>query len=140
VTSATLVGSVPAAVAGGAAVLLFYLIGLTYTARFETVGAVRNVWPLVCLAAPFVFRIPAVRTGAFGTLLYVGAFAWVLACLSHLGWRRRTDVPRAVVGMIAGIALVDALAIATYGSVGLALAAACGFALTLALQRWVPGT
>jgi len=78
--------------------------------------------------------------GSFGTLLYVGAFACVLACLSHLGWRRRTDVPRAVVGMIAGIALVDALAIATSGSVGLALAATGGFALTLALQRWVPGT
>jgi len=43
VTAATLVGSVPAAVAGGAAVLFLYLIGLTYTARFETAGAVWTV-------------------------------------------------------------------------------------------------
>jgi 4-hydroxybenzoate polyprenyltransferase len=64
----------------------------------------------------------------------------VLACVSHLGWRARVDVPRAVVGMIAGIALVDAMAIATFGSSSLALVAVGCFGLTVVLQRWVPGT
>jgi 4-hydroxybenzoate polyprenyltransferase len=138
--AATLVGTVPSLVVGGGVVLLFYLVGLTYTARFETVGAVRNVWPLACLAVPFLIWSLAMRTGWPGTALYVGTLGWVLTCISHLGWRTRVDVSRAVVGMIAGIALVDALAMASFGSMGLALVAVGCFLLTLALQRWVPGT
>jgi 4-hydroxybenzoate polyprenyltransferase len=138
-TAATLTGTVPGSVVAGGGVLLCYLIGLTYTARFETAGAVRNVWPLACLAMPFVFWSPA-GAGALGVLLYGGAAAWVLGCVAHLGWRSRVDVPRAVVGMIAGIALVDALAMASVGSLGPALFALGCFGLTLGLQRWVPGT
>ncbi len=82
----------------------------------------------------------AIRTGALGALLHAATVAWVLACVSHLGWRSTVDVPRAVVGMIAGIALVDGLALVAGGHTVLALVAVGCFALTLALQRWVPGT
>lgn len=139
-TAAALTGRLANPVVGGAGILLFYLIGLTYVARQEIVGAVRNVWPLACLGVPFVFWSLAIRSGTFGAALFGGAVAWVFACISHLGWRATVDVPRAVVGMIAGIALVDALALATWGRPGLAAIAVACFVLTLALQRWVPGT
>ena len=54
--------------------------------------------------------------------------------------RRPGDVPRAVVSLIAGIALLDAVLIAAAGAPGVAWLAVAGFVLTLALQRLVPGT
>jgi 4-hydroxybenzoate polyprenyltransferase len=49
-------------------------------------------------------------------------------------------VPRAVVSLIAGISLVDALFLASAGAL-LATAAAIGcFIATLLTQRWVSGT
>jgi 4-hydroxybenzoate polyprenyltransferase len=51
------------------------------------------------------------------------------------------DIPRGVVGLIAGISLVDAWLIATTGApVIVAIACVGGFVLTLILQRFVPGT
>jgi 4-hydroxybenzoate polyprenyltransferase len=139
-TGVALMGTLPAPVAGAAAVQLFYLIGLTYVARQERLGSVASFGPLGCLVVPFAVWSLGLRQGAYGLTIYVGAVLWVLACLSHLGWRARVDVPRAVVGLIAGIALVDALALVSFGHTALALAAVAAFALTLALQRWVSGT
>ncbi len=78
--------------------------------------------------------------GGAPALLYVGCLAWVVFALSHFGWQRRVDVPRTVVSLIAGIALVDGLALAGAGHPHALLLGALGFALTLAMQRWVPGT
>lgn len=139
-TAATLTGTVSYHVTGGAIVLLAYLIGLTYVARQENLGEVRNMWPLACLALPFVAAIGMTLGSGTETALYVGSAAWVVFALSHLGWQRRVDVPRTVVSLIAGIALVDGLAIAGAGHLELALACVVAFALTLGLQRWVPGT
>lgn len=63
--------------------------------------------------------------------IYVIALTWV-AKAANLGY--------AVPWMLAGICLVDAAMIASLGVPQLALAAAAGFPLTLALQRAVPGT
>ena len=55
--------------------------------------------------------------------------------------RAKGDIPRAVVSLIAGISLLDALLIAGAGSVlGLAAIALAGFGITLFLQRYVAGT
>ncbi len=139
-TAAALTGGVPSAVAIGAVVLLAYLIGLTYVARQENLGEVRNMWPLACLALPFLVWIGSAFAGGVATVLYVGFLAWVSFALSHLGWQARVDVPRTVVSLIAGIALLDGLAVAGAGHASLALLCVAAFALTLALQRWVPGT
>jgi 4-hydroxybenzoate polyprenyltransferase len=139
-TAATLTGAVAYDVTRGGLVLLAYLIGLTYVARQENLGEVRNMWPLACLALPFVAALGLAFGSGVGTLLWVGGVAWVVFALSHLGWQRRVDVPRTVVSLIAGIALVDGLAIAGAGHGELALACVVAFALTLGLQRWVPGT
>ena len=66
--------------------------------------------------------------------------AWVLYALTL--WRRRKpgDVPRAVVSLIAGISLLDAMLLTGAGAMTLAWFAAAAFVLTLLLQRWVSGT
>ena len=65
---------------------------------------------------------------------------WVGVALWFLQRRRPGDVPRAVVSLIAGIALLDAVLIAAAGAPGIAWLAVAGFVLTLGLQRLVPGT
>ncbi|MGH7266174.1 MAG: UbiA family prenyltransferase [Candidatus Rokuibacteriota bacterium] len=132
-------GRVSAAVVGGAAALLAYLIGLTYVARQENLTEVRNVWPLLFLAAPFLYAVPAAAGGGAAAVVYAGFLAWVVHAVSLLR-RARPDIRRAVVSLIAGISLLDALLIAGAGQTAAAAAALVGFALTLALQRWVPGT
>ncbi len=64
----------------------------------------------------------------------------VLIALRLLFRRNKGDVPKAVVTMIAGISLYDAVLIAGMGQGGLALLAVAGFAVTMALQRVVSGT
>jgi 4-hydroxybenzoate polyprenyltransferase len=132
-------GRLSGAVVGGAAALLAYLIGLTYVAKQENLLEVRNVWPLLFLAAPFLYAVPAAAGGEAATAVYVAFLAWVAYAVSLLR-RARPDIRRAVVSLIAGISLLDALLIAGTGQTAAAVVALAGFALTLALQRWVPGT
>ena len=131
---------VPQALWWGSLALLCYLIGLTYIAKQETLARVENLWPLLFLAAPVVYGawlIAATPPAAPYWVLFCG---WMLVALWFLRRRRRGDIPRAVVSLIAGISLLDALLIAGAGSPGLALAALAGFGVTLFLQRYVAGT
>jgi len=73
-------------------------------------------------------------------LLLAALVCWILVALYLLKRRAKGDVPRAVVSLIAGIALVDALFLATAGAIAACIGAVVCFALTLALQRWVSGT
>ncbi len=95
-------GHLGAAVAIGAVVLLSYLIGLTYAAKQESLAEVRNLWPLLFLAAPFVYGIPALTGGGAGAALYLGFLAWVGYAVWLLVRPGRANFPRAVVSFIAG--------------------------------------
>jgi len=132
--------ALPAPLWSGALLLLCYLIGLTYVAKQETLGEVRNLWPLLFLAAPLVYAIAVAPRSVLGALLCVMFVLWVGVALWFLRRRRPGDVPRAVVSLIAGIALLDAVLIAAAGAPGVAWLAVGGFVLTLGLQRLVPGT
>jgi 4-hydroxybenzoate polyprenyltransferase len=134
------VGHVGPAVAGGAAVLLSYLIGLTYIAKQENLREVRHLWPLAFLCAPFVYAWPTLLGGGTGAILYSGLLVWAAYAAAWLVRSGRRDIRRAVVSLIAGISLLDALLIAGAGDPARAAWAVLGFLLTLALQRWVPGT
>jgi 4-hydroxybenzoate polyprenyltransferase len=124
----------------GALLLLCYLIGLTYVAKQETLGEVRNLWPLLFLGAPLVYALAAALRGPTATVLGAAFVLWVGVALWLLRRRQPGDVPRAVVSLIAGIALLDAVLIAGAGEIGIAWLAVAGFLLTLALQRFVAGT
>lgn len=130
----------PSALWTGALLLLCYLIGLTYVAKQENLGEVRNLWPLLFLAAPLVYALMEAPADLTSGVIFVLFAIWVGVALWFL-WRRRPgDVPRAVVSLIAGISLLDAVLIAAAGAPGIAWLAVAGFVLTLALQRLVPGT
>ena len=128
------------AVWGGAVVLLSYLIGLTYVAKQENLTEVRHLWPLAFLGAPFLYAWRSLLDAGAGAILYLAVLGWVVFAVSLLVRPRRRDIRRAVVSLIAGISLLDALLIAGAGEPARALWAVAGFALTLAFQRWVPGT
>jgi len=120
--------SPPVAVWWAAVLLLCYLIGLTYVAKQETLGVVRNLWPLGFLALPLAYAALAAGNGLASALLFVALTGWVVYAL-HFLWRRRPgDVPRAVVSLIAGISLLDAVFIAAFGNALLACfaVAVCG--------------
>jgi 4-hydroxybenzoate polyprenyltransferase len=130
----------PAALYIAAAVLLCYLIGLTYAAKQEHLNELGSAWPLAFLAVPFVYGL-WLATAQPSVLLVLMPFAgWVLYALRLLARRAKGDVPRAVVSLIAGISLLDAMLLAGHGVWRAAVLAVAAFACTLALQRWVSGT
>lgn len=140
VTAALVVsGRIATPVLAGAAALLCYLIGLTYVAKQENLARFRNAWPLLFLAAPFLYAMPIVLDTVGAALLYVGFLAWVGYSLSFLR-PRRMNIPGAVVRLLAGICLLDALLIAGANEPLLAAAAIGGFILTRILQGYVAGT
>jgi 4-hydroxybenzoate polyprenyltransferase len=133
-------GSVGPAVAGGAAALLCYLIGLTYVAKQENLTEVRNLWPVAFLAVPFLYALPSLGAAGAGGIFYPAFLAWIAYALWWLVRPGRRDIRRAVVSLIAGISLLDAVLIAGTGDPVGAAWTVLGFALTLVLQRVVPGT
>ena len=124
----------------GALVMLCYLIGLTYTAKQENLGEVKNLWPLALLVAPLLYGLMKSITD-FQVLPAVIILAlWSGFSLYIVKRRNKGDIPKAVVSMIAGISLVDALLISTVSSLPIASIAVAAFCLTLFLQRYIAGT
>lgn len=149
VTAALAAGGVPGlvlsleprpSVVGGAFVLLLYIVGLTCLARQENLRQVGSWWPLLALVAPFVYVAPRLVHEPGAVYFFVLFLGWTAYTVALLAWRRPQGIRRAVVGLIAGVSLLDALLIAATGAYGLAVLAAFGFVLTLMLQRWAPGT
>lgn len=124
----------------GAGLLLCYLIGLTYVAKQENLGEVKNLWPLLFLAAPVLAGVGLLLARPATAVFWLAFVAWMGVALWFVKRRKAGDIPRAVVGLIAGISLLDATLIAGSGAPGLAILAVAGFGLTLALQRLVSGT
>jgi 4-hydroxybenzoate polyprenyltransferase len=140
ITAALVVsGRIATPVLAGAAALLSYLIGLTYVAKQENLARFRNAWPLLFLAIPFIYAMPIVMDTVGGALLYLGFLGWVGYSLAFLR-PRRMNIPGAVVRLLAGICLLDALLIAGANEPGLAVAAIGGFILTRILQAYIAGT
>lgn len=122
----------------GAVALLGYLIGLSYAAKQENFGEVKNLWPLAFLALPCASAI-WVRDPASAALLALFT-GWMLYALSFLLRQHGRSIPRAIGYFIAGISLLDGALIALVGAPLLGAVCVLGWLLTLALQRIVPGT
>jgi 4-hydroxybenzoate polyprenyltransferase len=128
-----------AVIIGGAAVCL-YIIGLTYIARRESTGGALSFSPVALLFAPIV--VAFCRNGAGyrdrAMLLCLVPLLWMARNLRYALSRER-DIGRTVSGLLAGIVLIDWLAVANAPrEVGAAFIAL--FVLSLALQKWVPAT
>ena len=141
VTSALAVNMVvPQPVMVAAGCLLCYLIGLTYAAKKEHLARLENSWPLFFLAVPLIYGIylaTAQPTVILPLVLFAG---WTLYALWLLKRRQPGDVPRAVISLIAGICLLDAILLSGGGHLLFACLAVAAFVITLALQRWITGT
>lgn len=128
---------IPPALVLGALALLAWVMGLTYTAKQESLGRFAHLWPLGLLAVPIAY-------GAIAAVAQPLALAFVLllaaATVSALWLIAHGYIPPAIGALIAAIALVDAVLIAGAGAPGTAVIAALAFPITLVFQRLVPGT
>lgn len=138
--AALAVGAIDGTLAIAATGLFCHVVGLTYAARQEAYDRIGRAWPLAVLAIPAVIGAGFALGAPAAMVLLAGYLGWCGWALHLLFRRRPGDVPRAVVALIAGVALYDAVLIAGLGSLGLALAALGGFGATLLLQRVAPGT
>jgi hypothetical protein len=119
-----------------------HIVGLTYAAREENFDRVDRLWPLAILVLPLLLALPHLARGGLVALTFVALLLANAVAVRLLATRRIPGaVPKAVAGLIAGVCLVDALAVAIAGGggalVGLCLA---GFVLTRIFQKAVPGT
>jgi 4-hydroxybenzoate polyprenyltransferase len=141
VTAGFAVSSHPSAeVLWGGMVLLSWIIGLTYISKQETLEHIANLWPLGFLALPFLYCFPYALEGGIGAIVWVGLLVLTVLALYLVKRRKPGDIGLAVLILIAGISLIDALFIVEFGDQSSALLAIAAFAFTLVLQRFVPGT
>ena len=120
-----------------AGVLLLYIVGLTQVAKAEG-GGLLAAWPFAAVLFAVVYWAGWVDS-LWMLLLLVAFAAWVGRALWLVRSRRR--IGAGVVSLIAGVALFDALAVASVG--GSAVAVACclaAFLATIALQTKIAGT
>jgi hypothetical protein len=136
VAALAVTASVEAEVWGAAAMLLLYIVGLTQAAKAEG-GSVLRAWPYAAVLAPVVYFLAV--SPELETILLCGAFgAWAVWALQLLQSGR---IGPAVGALIAGVALFDAVAVASAGGSAAAVAVcAAAFALTVALQTKIAGT
>ncbi|HVY04393.1 MAG TPA: UbiA family prenyltransferase [Burkholderiales bacterium] len=132
--------ALPASLWIAAIVLLCYLIGLTYAAKKEHLGTMENFWPLLFLAAPVLYGAWLAIDHPATWILVVALLAWCVFAVRLLRRRKPGDVPRAVISLIAGISLLDAILLAGHGQIAFAALAVAAFVVTLVLQRWITGT
>jgi MFS family permease len=140
ILAALAVARVSGPVVFGALGLLAYIVGLTYAAKQEAYDRLDRAWPLAVMAIPLVYALTQTSPNLLALITWAGLLVVVLIALRLLFRRKKGDVPKAVVTMIAGISLYDAVLIAGTGHTQLALLAIAAFALTLLLQRVVSGT
>lgn len=121
--------------------LACYIVGLSYVARFESVPGALRYWPLMFLAAPLVLAQFA-NAGPYklpSLVLSMGLLVWITVCLQHTFWVAHRLVPRTVAGLLAGICLVDWLAVCA-GPIALMSMFPVLLLAALFFQRFVPAT
>jgi 4-hydroxybenzoate polyprenyltransferase len=121
--------------------LACYVMGLSWLARKETARGPAPYWPAALLAVPLALAGlmddgPARQTGNVLSLVLV---VWMLWALRHAFWRTEPRVGYAVARLLAGIPLVDLLAVADLVRPQAGLFPVW-FALALLLQRYIPAT
>jgi 4-hydroxybenzoate polyprenyltransferase len=125
-----------------AVALGFYITGLGYLARHEKSKTALPRWPVLLIATPVALALVA-NSGEYRLRALILAFLvslWILRSLQPAMLIRDLNVARSVERLLAGIVLVDWLALAGGASLLVGLAFLCLFVLALVLQRSVPAT
>ncbi|MDB6032766.1 MAG: hypothetical protein JWM16_3104 [Verrucomicrobiales bacterium] len=124
-----------------AVVLACYIVGLSYIARKESVQSPLRYWPCLFLAAPVVLAW-IVNAGQYrlrSIFLCLIFLAWVIWCLSFIFLSRQRNIGRCVSGLLAGIVIVDFMAV-WVADPETAFSFAMLFGLALLFQRFIPAT
>jgi hypothetical protein len=124
--------------------LAFYVVGLSYVARRESYRGPVPFWPLLLLAAPILLALAmnyrqftaGARFG-FPSSWFCGSAA---ACGQFISRGMAATSASSSRTLLAGIVLVDWIAIAPDGSRWLSLLLLALFGLTKWLQQFVPAT
>ncbi len=125
------------------AALALYIVGLSYVARRESYRGPVPFWPLLLLAAPIILAL-AMNVGVFrhaALWISVVLALWITRAVRLVFWGGEFNVGLIVTNLLAGIVLVDWLAVApqllptTSAVIFLLL-----FGATKLLQKFVPAT
>jgi 4-hydroxybenzoate polyprenyltransferase len=100
------------------------------------------VWPCCLLAAPILLALLVNAEDYRQAALLLSAILglWIVRCVRHAFLVSDPNVGRAVGGLLAGIVLVDLLAVAGGQTAWSGLAFTLLFGVTLVFQRFVPAT
>jgi 4-hydroxybenzoate polyprenyltransferase len=118
-----------------------YIIGLSYLARKESIRGPLRYWPSYLLAAPIVLAA-LVNDGPYrmrGLVLSAILGAWIIRCLRFTFGCQNRNIGLTVAGLLAGIVLVDLLAVAGAAPV-VGAVFALFFVAALLFQRFIPAT
>ncbi len=121
--------------------LAVYVVGISYIARKETIRGVMRFWPCYCLAAPALLALLINGQGFFARGVEWSAVLaiWTIISLRHTFWQETVNVGLTVSGLLAGIVLVDIVAVAG-APLWLDLVFLTFFATALFFQRFIPAT
>lgn len=121
--------------------LAAYIVGLSFLARKESTGGTVNYWSGLALAVP-IFLALLMNAGIYrqnAWLLSAALGLWMVRSLRYAVREADRNLGRAVSGLLAGIVLVDLLAVADVKH-GLALIFILLLLLAVQLQRLIPAT
>lgn len=121
--------------------LAAYIVGLSYLARKETSRGPLSNWPCYFLATPLLLASIVNYGGPrrMPLVILVVVAAWILWCLRHTFWKPQRNIGFTVSLLLAGIPLLDWLAVG--GGTFLASAIfALQFFAALLFQRFIPAT
>ncbi len=124
-----------------AIVLSLYIVGLSYIARRESLTSPIAAWPCYLMATPVALSL-LINNGSYrmsAIILSLILISWVINCLRHTFGPGERNVGRTVSGLLAGIILVDLLAVGG-GSFPMVAGFSCLFVLALLFQRFIPAT
>jgi 4-hydroxybenzoate polyprenyltransferase len=121
--------------------LACYIVGLSYVAKSESTRGALRYWPCYLLVAP-VFLAYLVNQGDYrlrGAILSIVLLIWLVRSLWFAFWSPEKNIGRTVSGLLAGIVLVDLLALAG-GNPLIFLLMLALFGGALLFQRSIPAT
>ncbi len=117
-----------------------WIVGLSYIARRESTTHPLRYWPLAPLALPL--GLAWIANGGDSRLpafyLAIVLVGWAIWCLRHILVEANRNLGLTVSGLLAGICLVDWLAVVPNPRLGMAFVAL--FLLALGAQRLIPAT
>jgi len=117
-------------------------VGLSCLAKVESEPSLVRFWPCLLLGAPVLLAMfvnPGGEDRKDALLVSAILGLWVLRCLQRTFWAEKRDIGKTVGGLLAGIVLVDLLAVQHVAPEVAAVFFGL-FILAVIAQRWVPAT